>query len=580
MRKQIVLTILVVICFGAGPKQAPPDPLIAQASDAVAAGELASFVTSVQQELEPILVQLNQADQDQLTHLVALREFGQYFGRIKTKDLDSDQQQTLQWLADEPKLLNTLMMAISDDDAPDRVLAVLTALHADQKNRLEDFPDLTTAICVVWDAPAQRNDDDGKLAVARAVRLMRYYSRQNFRFNLQKLPWKLATYVVDNVVSEDEIAWALQRYSGRQAIGGIYFDVPYDYDSFYGTSNDPNKKDRAHTLQNLVRFGGVCIDQAYFATQVARSLGIPATICTGQGGTGEVGHAWVGYLDLSGDSLAWNFSEGRYAEYQFWKGEVDDPQTRHSTTEADVSMLAELGRSSQRDRLASDALCKVADMFDKTRRADIYMKAVNLSPGNSRAWQGLAELGATLDLTDRQRNNLKAALEKFAVRQYPDFALAILMRSISGCENMQQERALEQMQTMFDRPDIKTQIRLAQGDLAMREKRPGDAMFAYGQVLNLYGSSGPLVLETMQHVDTLLHETGNLNLLSTIYRDAWQHLPQPEGSAYVKSTPFYILGMRYKELLVEAADARDAQAVQNRLDSLTAAADSHDAAGK
>src|SRR5262245_44719573 len=136
---------LLLACCAAAPEAPPPqpDPLITQAIEVVQSESIRSIVPRVERDLEPLLAALRPADYDRITQLAALREFGLYFGRL-TK-LRDDQRDTLKWLLTKPQLLRTLMMAVSKSDSPEQVLTVLTVLHNDQKDRLEDFPDLTAA---------------------------------------------------------------------------------------------------------------------------------------------------------------------------------------------------------------------------------------------------------------------------------------------------------------------------------------------------------------------------------------------------------------------------------------------------
>jgi hypothetical protein len=574
--------ILLAACGGA----AAPDPLYKKASDAVATKSLKSLVPQIDQQLEPLLIMLNPGDFDRLTELAALREFAKYFGRLENLDEQIDQIPTLQWLVTQPQLLKTLMMAVSDQDAPDQVLHVLVALRADQKERLEEFPDLAAAMCVVWDAPwNQANaalgpatpDPDPRNDLVQPRMLMRYYmaSRGQLRFDPKTLPWQLSAYVVDNVAGLPELQWAQQRFAKRGAVGAVFFDVPYDYARYTGEA-DAKMKDRSYTLQNLMLYGGICGDQAYFAAHVARALGVPATICTGHGATEGTGHAWIGYLDVRGEHASWNFTEGRYPENQYWQGKVIDPQTREGITDADVSLLAELQYSNPHDRLTSDALCKVADLLGDPKKPELYMQAIKLSSGNPRAWHALAKLAADLKLDPQDATRLRSAIEKFAVKRYPDFALNLLMTSVSGRGSDQQIKALEDMRPMFsNRPDLLAKIRMAQGDRYRVDKRLDEAIAVYGDVLDRYLNIGPIVLEAMDHVDQMLHEAGALPRLAAIYRTVWQRMPQPEASIVVGGTPFYRVGANYRDVLNEMGQANAAATVQSRLDALSSTTAGH-----
>ena len=205
----------------------------------------------------------------------------------------------------------------------------------------------------------------------------------------------------------------------RSAIGAVYFDVPYDKAAYYGTAGKLIDT-KAYTLPNLVQYGGVCTDQAFFATAVARSLGVPATVCTGQAEQ-DSAHAWVGFLEQQGKRVRWNFQEGRYPEMNFWRGDVQDPQTRQRVTDSDVSLLAELAMTKPADRLASIALCKSHDLFPAEKQAGLYTKAINMSPGNRDAWEALADLGARRKLLagrDDQRNRGRRAIRGQAISRF------------------------------------------------------------------------------------------------------------------------------------------------------------------
>lgn len=550
------------------PQVSSADPLLAEASEAVASASLAEYSKSAEQRIKPLLTDLQKTDVDQLTRLAALRDMARFFARIEKPDPPT--VELIQWLIQHPILLDTLMLAVSDADAPDRVLAVLAALREQHDQQLEDYADLTTAMCVVWDTPQRFDPENPRADTTRPVWLFKYLvsARERLRSDPMKMPWELAIYVVDNPVSQDDVAWALRRYAQRGAIGGAYFDVPYDLAAFYGTAD---KAIGAHeyTLPNLARYGGICSDQAYFATQVARSLGIPACVCAGMGGASEVGHAWVGYLESRGHGVVWNFSEGRYPEHLYWKGAVQDPQTRAAITDSDVSLLAELTRTSARSRLASRAMCRVADLAASARAADVYTRAIDLSPGNRNAWMSLAQLGANLNLSERQFAQVTQVVATVAAKSYPDFAFAVLQKLNSGRGTEQQILALKQARAIFNRPDLLASIRLAEGDLLRNQQQPAAALAAYGEVLTRNHHAGPIVLAALDRIEDLLRANNELRRLASIYAQAWQRLPQPTVSAYARSTPYYLVGQKYRSLLEELGESSESQRVRARLDSIT-----------
>ncbi len=584
----LILTIAVVFASSAmAAPQPPQDPLITSAISAAADGNLKDFSTKVANDLRP-LVREDSNDLAQIAKLTAFREFGAYFGRIDRKKITLTQVETLKWLPTQPKLLTTLMLAVRNEDSPSDVIQVLDALRQEFGDKLENFPDLTAAMCVVWDNPPSVSNrrpnakrDEDKIEVDRPKLLMHYYmaARDHFRLDPQQMPFQLAVYVVDNVVSEEEIEWALTRYASRGAIGASYFDVPYDRGAYYGTSTiQAEQRAREYTLPNLTVIGGICADQAYFASQVSRCLGVPAVVAVGRSGTGEAAHAWIGYFHIQGHGAVWDFEEARYPEYRFFKGICIDPQTGEPITESDVSLLAELVDHTQSQRLGSVALTKAADLVEDSARAQTYMRAINLSPGNRVAWLALADLSAKLKLTDVETREFYSVVAKFAAKDYPDFALLVLLKATSGRGTTQQLQLLDSFKSLFDqnRPDIQADLDAARGDLLVRDKRPTDALSTYGEAIHNYGTYGPIAMDLMEKTEKLLRQTNDLNRLADIYQYVWQKLAVPDISAYTVTTPYYIIGQHYEAILNEIGDTDAAANVHMRLDSINSSARSQD----
>ena len=77
-----------------------------------------------------------------------------------------------------------------------------------------------------------------------------------------------------------------------------------------------------YTLEDIKNNGGICVDQAYYATILGKGRGIPTLYFHGQGASG--GHAWFGYLSHGGK---WELDCGRYESQNYPKGYAVDPQT-------------------------------------------------------------------------------------------------------------------------------------------------------------------------------------------------------------------------------------------------------------
>ncbi len=550
----------LLLCATACGASAWPERL----AEAVDAGTLATQAEALSLELKPVLL-LDETPDERVIDLTAWYRFAAFFSRIELKEeLD---KKCLAWLVRQPNLSRTVMLAIGPSEQPDKVLNVLRALYRTDRETMEQWPELVAALAVVWDAPAADSVDDPLSRGDWAVGLYHYYTRANpkLRYNLKEMPYQLQTYVVDLVVSEQEVAWVWQRYGKRGDVGGFYFDVPYDYDAYY---NGAAQKiaDRVYTLENLQKSGGICVDQAYFATQVARALGVPTVTIIGQGGGGEIAHAWVGFLDRRGKQIVWNLRSGRYEEQLYWTGQVNDPQSRKSISESETSLLGELQNAPPMKRKRALALLRSRELFPPEQQAEVLLQSINLCAADSAAWLALADLGAAGSLTNDQSNQVADVVAKFASKQYADLAYQVYLKMISGRSNIEKLDQLEKIVKLFpQRPDIIASIRVEQGKLFKGLKQTDKAIAAWGDVLTNHLYAGPIVLEAIQLTDDTLREEKQGKRLLAIYDRLFKMIPRPTPSAFAAWTPYCRVGIKYAELLDDANDRNGAMRIRQQI---------------
>lgn len=521
----------------------PDQSLAGRTLAAIDSGNLLTLRKSLDQQAALALSDPPRIDLPAATELSAFRQFARYFGAISP--MTDSQRQTLKWLVAQPHLMPVLMSAISILDSPSDLLALLQTLKDDQGPQLDADADLVTAFLVVWDKDLPSADPDEPTPLRqRAIQLLRYFqTSRTLQVNPRLLPWQLLVYVVDVKLSEAEMLWATQHYGRRAQLGSTYFDVPYDANVYSGGSQKQVTR-HGFTLPNLLQYGGVCIDQAYFATQIAKTMGVPSCICTGEGGDAGIGnHAWAGYLAFGGLRPQWDFTQGRYDVYLFWSSNIVDPQTHQRLNDADVGLLAELLNSAPPQRLQSALLLKLTDAAPSSARAALYEQAISLSPGNRAAWLALARLGQQKALAPDQRDEVDQAIHRYLLTRYPDFAWELLVQIASGQAIDPQLQTVGQLVALFhDRPDLAARLRVRQGDLLRQSSRDDDALAAYEDVLLNYLKSGPPVLNAMNGVDQILRGRNDSLRLARIYQQVWKQLPRPEPSAYAYESPFYRVG--------------------------------------
>lgn len=551
----------------------PPKPnqILIDAGDAIIAGKVTPFRNELEKQikklLEPVLDDDDETKPDtkQLVYVAAAERAIRRFDKPVTA-LDSQQKETLAWLVRQPKLGPQFMLALRQGDRPYEALDIVAdirGLSEKTAKRMDDQHELVTALAVVYDTPPSAGQIDPKLS--RPLFMYRWYTEKRFQYDPVKMPWRLSVFTVDGIVSAEEMVWAYKQYSSTRSVGASFFDVPYDYDAFYdGKEKQISKHD--YTLRNLTLFGGVCADQAYFASQVGKAIGVPSTYTSGQGGAGGVGHAWVGYVAIQGSRALWDFSEGRYDEHKYWSGAVADPQTRGGMTDADVSVTAMLIKTPPSDRLLSQAGGYLAAYAGTADRIELLVRSIELSPANTIAWELLIKEAERGDVPEAQLVRIDSALQKFAAGAFPDFAYHKMHAMVRSRPSEEQLKLYEAMiRTFRHRPDLVAKTRIAQGDLLKSQGEKRKALAAYMDVVRLARDAGPEVPGAVKHAAELLDSDAKK---TELYRTTWKSLPQPSTTPYATATPFYQIGRTYAELLRRVGNEAEANNVDRRLDSL------------
>lgn len=229
--------------------------------------------------------------------------------------------------------VRTFAAAIHPKDPPQQVFELLKMIDQQDPDWLENYPTLALAIALVHDqAPPQRwphhqtglaKSKNGQLQSAVAVYEYFQQAAQSNRLqlDLSQLSIGELKYVVDIHADFADFEWAAkaQRFSWSR-IDQLYRGIAYRHDRI--AQNEYHWPLKDYSLPVIQKEGGICVDQAYFMTQVCKSRGIPSVQISGAGSDGY--HAWVGYRDQSD----WNFEVGRYGgTASYAAGTFFDPQT-------------------------------------------------------------------------------------------------------------------------------------------------------------------------------------------------------------------------------------------------------------
>ena len=311
----------------------------------------------------------------------------------------------IDWLFTHPQALPQLAAALKPQDKLDRAIEIWRDIWRADPDGREEFMSLAIAVALVFDQPvpismAVYGLDAGSASSAASganerevnpVERYRFYrdsaKRGVLKTDLAELaPYELV-WVVDAPVPASELVWAQKKINlARRAWDRAYSMIRYRMDKASGR-RDIYKK---YTLEEILREGGICGDQAYFAAITAKAFGIPAMVIAGQGERG--GHAWFGY---KASSKEWNLEAGRYTSDNFVAGTSSDPQVRVMIKEHELKILADPQRRAKGWQ-ASERLVQLAAPLGKAPAlARLALEtALEKTPRYFEGWVSLLEFRA------------------------------------------------------------------------------------------------------------------------------------------------------------------------------------------
>ena len=318
----------------------------------------------------------------------------------------------------------------AEDDLP-KVFAILEGLHRRDAAKFVRYSSLALAIAVVYDVPpppwwphSQVTQEALPRKLPNPAAPFDWFTHEDILghtyIRLTRLRAEELKFVVDAAAPLPELKWSQEA-------------VPFPLDSFEGAySMVRYRTDRAatesvmtwsgspYTLDAILSDGGICIDQAYFASEAGKARGIPTLLFTGAGQDGH--HAWFGFLDGVGK---WRLDAGRYAEQRLVTGIALDPQTWTVISDHELQFLSERFRA-----LPSFTQSRVHEEFANdflkagypALAARAARTAVNYERRNLPAWETLIAANAKLGMDPAGQEAVlrEAAL---AFTRYPDLLI-------------------------------------------------------------------------------------------------------------------------------------------------------------
>ncbi len=405
------------------------------------------------------------------------------------------------------------------------------------------YPNLAAAICDVLYKPLTMHINENTVHSPDPVALFKFYVRYQraMYFGIRNVPARLLIYVVDTCSSISDMTWALNEFHGDSMVGQLFFRVPYDYSALLHGAQ--KKVDIAgYNLPNILKYGGVCADQAFFASEAGKAIGVPTAYDVGR--SGVVGHAWVGFLQQVGNQAGWNFNIGRYSEYRGVVGVVQNPVTRHNEPDSFMSLSGQFIGTTQHQRFNAVVLTDAALRLLALSTADqpfsapcppahvygcsakplvnsvetqlsLFQRAVHQCDGYAESWMIVRYMASKGKLTLAEKTLWAGALMRLCGQRYPYFAMAVVEPMIMSVKNPQrQNKFWNRAYAMFATShfDLAAQVRMMQARMWRKAGHYNRAGIYLMDVINQYANAGPFILNALHQAVRILrmqkHERG------------------------------------------------------------------------
>ena len=377
------------------------------------------------------------------------------------------------WLVGNVAFSGEFFTLLAPVDYLPEAFRVLNELHHRNPARFARYAHLALALALVYDLPPPPDWPHGQVSETSLARHLPdaseafdWWIRQDqlgrTDHRLTDLGADELKFVVDAAAPFAELEWSRKNIDlPLNQLGRAYTLVRYRPDR--AAAGGYVWAEAPYTLPAILAEGGICVDQAYFATQVGKARAVPTLLFRGAGMDGR--HAWFGFLD---GRKEWQLNAGRFGEQRFVTGLARDPQTWGDISDHELQFLAERFRtwpafrtSCVHEEFATDFL-QAGDAAAAVRAA---WKAVKFERRNLDAWVTLlaaqeAGRGSPKDI----EATLYQAMAAFAA--YPDLEAGMSSRL---CQSL---RARGQLSAAdFEEQRIVAKNRLARSDLPLQQAR-------------------------------------------------------------------------------------------------------------
>ncbi len=389
---------------------------------------------------------------------------------------------------------------LSPVDYLPRVFEILAQLHQREPIKFKSHLSLALAIALVYDVappPAWPHAQVTPAALPRKLpdptEAFAWWVKQEqlgrTYHSLARLSAEDLKFVIDTPAPWSELEWSQQACRHPLAqLAATYGMIGYRKERV--AANALVWPGRSYALPDILKTGGICSDQAYFAAQVGKARGVPTLLIYGAGNDGR--HAWFGFLNSNNQ---WQLDAGRYAEQRFVTGYARDPQTWREFSDHELVFLSERFRdlpSFRQSRTHADFAGQFLAEGRAPAAAAAARRAVNFERRNQTGWEVLIQAAQREGRDARAIENIlrEAAL---AFQRYPDLqthyvnrtAASLRARGETSAATAEERRIAAQYKGT--RVDLSIQQASAEVRRAMSAQPVAEQMRVYNQILDTSG---------------------------------------------------------------------------------------------
>lgn len=472
-----------------------------------------------------------------------------------------------------------------------RVLRIARLVMTERSEFVERFPELAAAIAVVNDAPVVVQVNENLAQGCGPLATFDHFlaGEKKMLFGIRGIAPELLIYVVDVAATSDEMNWALRKYAGNRTVGLLYDEIEYDFDHL--EKGRPKKVTAAGwNLANILLYGGICADQAYFATTVGKSIGVPCVYTTATDGV--LAHAWIGFVGKYPRGPSWD-EIGRFGGYQSVEGFIRDPQTGSQISSTQMPMVLNYGLEPIEDRLISAALRiaasrllqpiqgstggspsnanAVSSVSAETIEKVLALThvAVKACLTDARSWELIGRAAGSGAMSTEQKQQWSSDILTLCADSYPEFALRTIAPMIDSISDISaRQEALDGALSLFsDRGDLAGQILLQQADLYKAQGNPVAAGRCYEMILSRYANDGPFAIVALQEASKLLAQRNDAASNVSLHERAFNEMEVPVGIApqFARQSNWYRSGVMLAQALRIVGRERDATFHEQRM---------------